>query len=260
MPAGVCGSCHRMCDEQQSIECIGPCAARYHLSCVKIDTNEREFFIVDGVSIYKCHNCTRRGNNDTCVTPISSHRTVKAAESSLLPTQDKHFENNLECSLVDKLNVLKENCDSMVILMKEVLNETGQISTDLSVLRSENVALKCLLTEFLKEKKPCSCMKSDSVVALTECIHSSSESVTDSSCADGPSQCIVTAEDLYFKIVHKKNRMQRSEFPSSPSKSAEKILKMEADFNSGVSASVLKPKMKDLLDVKADEVNSVVEF
>ena len=260
MSAGVCGSCHRMCDEQLSIECMGPCAARYHLSCVNIGTVERDFFIVDGVSIYKCHTCSRRRNNDTCVTPVASPWNVKAAKSSLLPTQDKHIENNLECSLVDKLNVLKENCDSMVLLMKEILNEIGQISTDLSVLKSENETLKCLLTEFLKENKSCSSMKSDSAISLTKDVQSSSESAADSCCADGPSQGIVAAEDTCFKIVHKEIRVQRSEFLSPLSKSAEKILKMEAHFNSGVSARDLKPKMKALLDIKADEVNSVVEF
>lgn len=260
MSAGVCGSCHRMCDEQLSIECVGPCAARYHLSCVNIGTVERDFFIVDGVSIFKCHNCSRRRNNDVCVTPVASHWNVKAAKSSLLPTQDKHVENNLECSLEDKLNVLKENCDSMVLLMKETLNEIGQISTDLRELRSENVALKCLLTEFLKENKSCSSMKSDSAISLPKSIQSSSESATDSCCADGPSQGTVAAEDSCFKIVHKKIRMQSSEFPSPLSKSAEKILKMEAHFNSGVSASDLKLKMKALLDIKANEVNIVVEF
>jgi hypothetical protein len=260
MPAGICGSCHLMCDEQQSVECIGPCAAHYHLSCVKVDTSEREFFIVDGVSVYKCHNCTRRGNNDMCVTPVASHRKVKAVESSLLPTQDKQTESNLECSLVDKLNVLKENYDSMLLLIKEILNETGQISTDLSVLRSENGALKCLVTEFLKENKSCSCMKSNSVISLTKCIQSSSKSGTDSYCADGPSQVTLAAEDLHLKIFHKKIRMQRSEFPSPISKSAEKTLTMEAHFKSGASASGLKPKMKALLDLKADEVNSMAEF
>jgi hypothetical protein len=260
MPAGVCGSCHRMCDEQQSVKCIGPCAARYHLSCVKIDTSEREFFIIDGVSIYKCHNCTRRGNNDVCVTPIACLRKVKAAESSLLPTQDKHTENNVDCSLVDKVNVLKEKYDSMLLLIKEMLTEISQISTDLSLLRSENVALKYLVTEFLKENKPCSCMKSDSVISLTKCVQSSSKSATDSYCADDPSQGTSAAEDLHFKIFHKKIRMQRSEFPSPISKSAEKTLMMEAHFKSGVSASGLKPKMKALLDIKADEVNSMAEF
>lgn len=260
MSAGVCGSCHHMCDEQLSIQCMGPCAARYHLSCVNIGTVERDFFIVDGVSIYKCHNCSRRRNNDMCVTPISSPWNVKAAKSSFLPTQDKPIENNLECSLVDKLNVLKENCDSMVLLMKEILNEIGQISSDLSVLKSENVALKGLLTEFLEENKSCSSMKSDSAISLTKCIQFSSESATDSCCADGPSQGTVAVEDSCFKVVHKKIRMQRSEFPSPLSESAEKILKMEAHFNSGVSASDLKLKMKSLYDIKADEVNSVIEF
>jgi len=260
MSAGVCGSCHRMCDEQLSIECVGPCAARYHLSCVNIGTVERDFFIVDGVSIYKCHNCSRRRNNDVCVTPVASHWNVKAAKSSFVPTQDKPIENNLECALVDKLNVLKEKSDSMAVLMKEILNEIGQISTHLSVLKSENVALKCLLTEFLKENKSYSSMKSDSAISLTKCIQSSSESATDNCCADGPSQGTVAAEDSCFKIVRKKIWMQRSEFPSPLSKSAEKILKMEGHFNSGVSASDLKPKMKALLDLKADEVNSVVEF
>jgi hypothetical protein len=139
------------------------------------------------------------------------------------------------------------------------LNETGQISTDLNVLKSENVALKCLLTEFLKENNSCSSMKSDSAISLTKCVESQSESATDS-CAGGPSQGIVAAEDTCFKIIHKKIRIQRSEFPSPLSKSAEKILKMEAHFNSGVSASDLKPKMKALLDIKADEVNSLVKF
>ena len=259
MSAVVCGSCHRMCDEQLSVECVGPCAARYHLSCVNIGTVERDFFIVDGVSIYKCHNCSRRRNNDMCVTPVAS-RNGKAAKSGFLLTQDKPTENNLECSLADKLNGLKENSDSMVLLMKEILNETGQISTELSVLKSENVALKCLLTEFLKENKSCSSVKSDSAISLTKCIQSSFESATVSSCADGPSQGTVAAEDSCFKIVHKKIRMQRSEFPSPLSKSAEKILKMETHFNSGVSASDLKLKMKALLDIKANEVNSVVEF
>jgi len=259
MSAGVCGSCYRMCDEQLSVECVGPCAARYHLSCVNIGTVERDFCIIDGVSIYKCHNCSRRRNYDMCVAPNSSHWNVKAAKSSFLPTQDKPTENNLECSLVDKLNVLKENFDSMFLLLKEILNETGQISTDLSVLKSENVALKCLLTEFLKENKSWSSMNSDSAISLTKYILSSSESATDS-CPDGPSQGTVAAEDSCFKIVHKKITMQRSEFPSPLSKSAEKILKMEAHFNSGVSASGLKPKMKALLDIKAYEVNSEVEF
>lgn len=257
MPAVVCGSCHRMCDEQFSVKCMGPCAAHYHLTCVNIGTVERDFFIVDGVSVYKCHNCSRRRNDDTCVTPIASHRKVEAAESSLLPAQDKHVENNLEGSVVDKLNVLQENYVSMVLLMKEILNEVGQISTDLSVLKSENVALECVLTEFLKEKKSCSCMKSDSVISLTKCIQSSSHSATDSCCADGPSQSYVTDEDLHY--THKEIRLQRSEFPSPLSKSTEKILKMQAHFNSGVSASGLKPKMKSLLGIKS-EVNSVVEF
>jgi hypothetical protein len=181
----------------------------------------------------------------TRVTPIVRRRKGKAAESSLLPPQDKHIENNLKCSLGDKLNVSQENCDSMVLLMKEILNETWQISTDLRVLKSENRALKCLLTEFLKENKSCSCMKSGSVISLTKCIQSS-QSATDS-CADGPSQGYVAAEDLHFKNVHKKNGLQRSEFPSPLSKSTEKIRKMDSE----VSASGLKPKMKALLDIKA---------
>jgi hypothetical protein len=227
------------------------------LSCVKIDTSEREFFIVNGVSVYKCHNCTRRGNIDTCVTPVAMHWNVKAAESSLLSIEDKHVENNLECSVVDKLNALKENYDSTFYVIKEILNGIGQISTDVTALRSENAALKCLLTEFLKGNESCSCMKSDSVISVTKCIQSSSKSVTDSSYgADTSSQGSLAPED----IVHKKITMQRSEFSSSISKSAQKILKMEAHLKSGVSASVLKPKMKALLEIKADEVNSVVEL
>jgi len=47
-------------------------------------------------------------------------------------------------------------------------------------------------------------MKSDSSISLTKYIQSSSESATDSCCADGPLQCTVVAEDSCFKIVHKK--------------------------------------------------------
>lgn len=258
MPGGVCGVCHHIYDENQSVECIGPCGAHYHLSCAKIDANEREFFIVDGHSVYKCHNCTRRGNNDVCVTPVASHHKVKAAESSLLPTQDKHVENNLECSVIDRLNTLKENGDSMLLQMKELLNGMERISADLSLLRSDNVVLKSLLTEFLEQNEARSCVKPSSMISLTECIQSSSK--TGSSYTDEPFQNTLAAEDLCLKISHKRIRLQRSEFSSPISKSAEKMPKIEAHFNSGVSASVLNTKlMKVLPDVKADEVNKLLK-
>lgn len=258
MPAGVCGACHHIYDEKQSVECIGPCGAHYHLSCAKIDASEREFFIVDGYSLYKCHNCTRRRNNDMCVTPVASHHKVKAAESSLLPTQDKHVQNNLECLVIDKLNTLKENGDSMLLQMKELLNAIGRIYADLSLLRSDNVVLKSLLTEFLDQNGARSCVEPSNVISLTECIQSSSK--TGNNYTDEPVQNTLAAEDLCFKIASKRFRLQRSEFSSPISKSAEKIPKIEAHFNSGVSASVLNPKlMKVLPDVKADEVNKLLK-
>lgn len=246
MPAGVCGACHHMCDEKQSVECIGPCAAYYHLSCAKIDTSEREFFIVDGVSVYKCHNCTRRGNNDVCVTPIASCQKVKATEISLLPGQNKCIENNFECLVVDKLNILKENGDSMLHHLKEIVNKMEKISADLNVLRTENEMVKCILTECLKQNEACSFMKPNNPLLLSKFIKSSSKSGTDN-CTGDP----LAAEDINFKIVHKRIKTQRAELSSPISTSAQKI---EACFNSGVSTSAIKPKMKALPEVKADEV------
>jgi hypothetical protein len=255
MPAGVCGACHRMCDEKQSVECIGPCAAHYHLSCAKIDTSEREFFIVDGVSVYKCHNCTRRGNNDVCVTPIASYQKVKATEFSLLLAQDKCDENNFECLVVDKLNILKENNDSVLRHLKEILNEIGRISVDLSVLRTENETLKCMLTDCLKQNEAHPSTEPYSAILLSKFIQSSSKSGTDN-CTGEPSQSTLAAEDLHFKIIHKRIKIETAEFPSPISTSAEKIHKIEACFNSGVSASAVNPKMKALSEVKADEVKN----
>jgi hypothetical protein len=256
MSAGVCGACNHIYDEKQSIECIGPCKACYHLSCAKIDASERELFIVDGQSVYKCHNCVRRGNNDVCVTPITNRYKVEVAEPSLLSTQDKQVENNLECMVVDKLNTLKENGDSMLLQMKELLNGMEQISADLRLLRSDNVMLKGLLTDFLEQKEH-SCVKPGNTISVTQCIQSSSE--TGNNCTDEPLQNILAAEDLCFKISHKRIRMQRSELSSPMSKSAEKIPKNEAYLSSGVSTSVLNPKLKALPDAKADEVNKLLK-
>jgi len=257
MPAGVCGVCHRVYNEKHSIKCIGPCASHYHLSCVKIDPSENEFFIIDGVSIYKCYNCTRRGNDDMCVTPVTSHHKVRATESSLLPSQDKHVKNNFECLVIEKLNILKENDDSVLLHIKDILNEMRQISADLSVLRSENVALKCLLTECFKQNEVHSSMKPDNVISLMKGIQSSKSRINN--CPGEPSQSTLASEDLCFTFVHKKVRMQRSEFSQPKSKSTEKILKIESFFNSGVSSSVLNPKMKALPEVKADEVKELLE-
>lgn len=252
MSAGVCGACHRMCDEKQSVKCIGSCAAHYHLSCAKIDTTEREFFIVDGVSVYKCHNCTRRGNNDMCVTPIISQQKGKAAE-------DKCVKNNFECLVVKILNGLKENNVSVLHHLKEISNQIGKISADLRMLRTENEALKYMLPEYFKQNEACVSMKPNNANSLSKCIQSSSESGTDT-CTGEPSQSTLAAEDISFKIVHKRIRNQRPEFPSPISTSAEEICKMEARSKSGVSTSAVNPKMKALPEIKADEVKELLEF
>jgi hypothetical protein len=258
MSAGVCGACHHTYDEKQSVECIGPCRARYHLSCAKIDASEREFFIVDGHSVYKCNSCVRRGNNDVCVTPITNRHKVEVSESSLLPTQDKQVENHLECLILDKLNALKDNGDSMLLQIKELLNGMERISADISLLRSDNVTLKGLLTEFLEQNEEHSCVEPGNTISMTECIQSSSK--TENNCTDEFLENTLAAEDLCFKIALKRIRIQRSELSSPLSNSTEKIPKNEAYLSSGVSTSVLNPKLKALPDAKADEVNKFLKF
>jgi hypothetical protein len=194
-----------------------------------------------------------------CVTPIASRQKVKATEFIVLPDQDKCVENNFECFVADKLNILKENGDSVLHHLKEILNEMARISADLSVLRTENEALKCMLTECLKQNEAHSSVKPNNAISLQKFIQSSSKSGTDNHTGE-PSQSTLAAEDLCFKIVRKRIRIQRAEFPSPISTSAEKIHKIEACFNSGVSASAVNPKMKALPEVKADEVKELLEF
>jgi hypothetical protein len=256
MSAGVCGACHHIYDEKQSIACMGPCRAHYHLSCAKIDATELEFFIVDGHSVYKCYNCVRRGNQDACVTPVTNHRKVEVAESSLFYTQDQ-VENNVECLVEDKLNTLKENCDSILLQMKELLNGMERISADLSLLRSDNIRLKRLLTEFLEQTEEHSWVKPSNTISMAECNQSSSKA--GNNCTDEPLPNTLAAQDLCFKIADKRIRMQRSELSSPISKSAEKIYKIDADLSSGVSARVQNPKLKALPDVKAVEVNKLLK-
>ncbi|KAJ4430377.1 hypothetical protein ANN_22593 [Periplaneta americana] len=171
MAAGVCGACrHTFYGEKQSIACIGPCAANYHLTCANIDPEDREFFIVDGFSTYKCRNCTRRGSDDVCVTPVPPHRKAKTKEASAASKQDESDEINFESLLIDKLNTLKENDESILMMIKSLSTDMKNIAAELNLLRNENAALRCLITESSEQKKSetLSFLKPDYAVALTE--------------------------------------------------------------------------------------------
>jgi hypothetical protein len=62
--------------KQKSIKCSGPCASRFHLSCVHISDTEFLYYTKSGVSTYKCLTCMtvlrQQRSDDTPVKTRSS--------------------------------------------------------------------------------------------------------------------------------------------------------------------------------------------
>ncbi|PSN50955.1 hypothetical protein C0J52_07633 [Blattella germanica] len=229
MPPDQCGLCQdSIKSAEESIDCIGPCEKHYHLTCAKIDVDEKEFFVIDGISRYKCHTCTRRDHDEVFVTPVPKHKPVKLEKTILPSTQVECSPLGLE-QLVEMFGSVKDNSDYPMVLLKEFVTELSHLSSEIKLLRKEHEELKSLI----EQRQDHSPLMPNQEVVETNPFQSFENGAGEPSLC---SQSDVSGEDVIFKVIHK-SITQRSENQSAESElngdsTSQKIFKFEARINS----------------------------
>jgi hypothetical protein len=91
MPASkdVCGLCNKgFYGKQKFIMCLGPCAFRYHLSCVNISEAEYSCYTIAGESTYKCISCIKNQRSLRCDdTPVKTRSVAPAPTEASSPVK-----------------------------------------------------------------------------------------------------------------------------------------------------------------------------
>lgn len=87
-----CGGCDAGIFGRQDRICCQSCELNFHLHCAKVAQNELEFYIVDGVSIYKCDPCQKKTKKKNDGTPVSSVGKCTALINSQI-VKNKRNEN-----------------------------------------------------------------------------------------------------------------------------------------------------------------------
>jgi hypothetical protein len=150
-----CSHCKKaIYSKQKVIRCSGPCASRYHLSCLKMSDTEFSFFMVDGVSTYKCVSCvlsSRRSGDDS--TPIRNLRSASTSELSLkVVSPDREIVlpklKDTE-SLIVQFETVRLNGASTHSLVENLVQVVLKLSENLHQLRKVNEYLKFHLNRFI---------------------------------------------------------------------------------------------------------------
>ena len=156
MPASkdICGLCSKgFYGKQKFIKCVGPCAVRYHLSCVNISEAEYSCLMVNGESTYKCTSCIKNlrslRRDDTPVKTRSAATEISEAVSPLkIISPDRVLElppifedGKYEASMV-LLETIRLNSQSAVDILKTLLDLVHKLNDDVTHLKHDNSSLK----------------------------------------------------------------------------------------------------------------------
>ncbi|KAJ9600399.1 hypothetical protein L9F63_009327, partial [Diploptera punctata] len=236
MLPNLCGICHQTINcLEESINCIGPCGKYYHLSCAKIEANDHDFLLVDGCCRYKCHSCTRRDDDEVCVTPLPKYKLLKDTSCPPEPESSTHFEDL-------KFSVLKDNYENVIGMLKELNLHVEKMSSDMELLSKEYLELKNYVLH-----------QGNNVTGIMECLDA----------GDGEpsshSQNNSIVEEHGLKIVHRTVDVPNVMIFGDIAK--QKVMKIQACINSGLSSFRLKSELSELpMNTLPSEANSKKEL
>jgi hypothetical protein len=128
-----CGVCKKaFYGKQKSLHCCGPCASRFHQTCLRLSDSEYSVYFVNGESTYQCDSCRLNqcaGRSDD--TPLRStpraaydgdHVTCKNHDIDLLGAQLESIHSNGKCTnkLIENLvDIVQKLSDEVRILRKD---------------------------------------------------------------------------------------------------------------------------------------------
>nr|CAD7457768.1 unnamed protein product [Timema tahoe] len=163
-----CAKCSRaFFGRQRFIWCSGPCKARFHLDCLKINDAEYEIFMKSGVSTFKCDPCIKKAKasfGDATLTKSISAPALP--EWPMKPLQvKKTFEELIKAPSADREAVT-------IQLLNSLINMVYDLSTQVKDLSSDNAVLKSQISELLAFRTPV-CL----VSVGTQCSLSSQSSI-----------------------------------------------------------------------------------
>nr|CAD7446311.1 unnamed protein product [Timema bartmani] len=163
-----CAKCSRaFFGRQRFIWCSGPCKARFHLDCLKINDAEYEIFMKSGVSTFKCDPCIKKAKasfGDATLTKSISAPALP--EWPMKPPQvKKTFEELIKAPSADREAVT-------IQLLNSLINMVYDLSTQVKDLSSDNAVLKSQISELLAFRTPV-CL----VSVGTQCSLSSQSSI-----------------------------------------------------------------------------------
>ncbi|KDR10390.1 hypothetical protein L798_15516 [Zootermopsis nevadensis] len=132
--------------KQKHIRCCGPCASRFHVTCLKMSEVEYSFLLSDGVSTYKCAKCVKalRGVSGVNTPPMNS-RSASASELAkkvVSPVKEPILPDGDYDSLAGKLEMVKLNGASTHNLVENLVQLVLKLSEDVQQLRKDNEYLK----------------------------------------------------------------------------------------------------------------------
>nr|CAD7587621.1 unnamed protein product [Timema genevievae] len=163
-----CAKCSRaFFGRQRFIWCSGPCKARFHLDCLKINDAEYEIFMKSGVSTFKCDPCIKKAKasfGDATLTKSISAPALP--EWPMKPPQvKKTFEELIKAPSADREAVT-------IQLLNSLINMVYDLSTQVKDLSSDNAVLKSQISELIAFRSPV-CL----VSVGTQCSLSSQSSI-----------------------------------------------------------------------------------
>nr|CAD7201566.1 unnamed protein product [Timema douglasi] len=147
-----CAKCSRaFFGRQRFIWCSGPCKARFHLDCLKINDAEYELFMKSGVSTFKCDPCIKKAKasfGDATLTKSTSAPALPEWPQKP-PQVKKSFEELLKAPSADREAVTIQLLNSLISMVYD-------LSTQVKDLSSDNVVLKAQISELLAFRTPVS--------------------------------------------------------------------------------------------------------
>ena len=149
----VCRICNKAFHgKQKSLKCCGPCATRFHLSCLQFNDAEYTYYMDSGVLTYKCAECVKllrvQRNDDTPVKTRSAsasdapRKVVSPERSLVLPPV---FDSDKFEALSVQVETVRLNGVCTMDLIKSLINMVSNLSEEVDHLKNDNVSLKLQL-------------------------------------------------------------------------------------------------------------------
>ena len=146
----VCKICNKAFHgKKKFLKCCGPCAIRFHLSCLQISDAEYAYYMDSGVSTYKCAECVKllrvQRNDDTPVKTRSAsasdvpRKVVSPDRSLVIPPV---FESDKFEALSVQVETVRLNGVCTLYLIESLTDMVTKLCGEVDHLKNDNAYLK----------------------------------------------------------------------------------------------------------------------